>query len=324
MFLLETNNILAVNTGLQSSLKSGSFVSFTVNKKIDTNVYKILLLGKYFNVKSTKILKEGVRINAQIFWDKSNLQLRVLEKKISGTENPANLLNMRNSVISEELIKSNMPFDPSYFKIMEPLLPKNKKSDYKFVKILLLLIDKGIPVNDNNIKEILNFSDLGDDGKSKNQNRNGKREKNNIEIKQDIKKQINKTDTGNDLLKYFNHSVAKHDNWLIIPLKFSFKRPGKGVLKLKLDKSLKITNFVLNLEDGNEWLFSLAKSDKGDKMNVFGPEEFSWEESSSFIKLKEKLYNMGIVFDDINKECAFVDGFSGMYPGKVKNIDFTV
>jgi len=324
MFLLETNNLQAINTGLKNNLKSGSFVSFTVNKKIDTNLYRILLMGKFLNVKSTKILKEGVRVNAQIFWDNGKLQLRVPEKNNLDPKGSVNLPDIWNSLISEELIKSNMPFNPAYFKLLEPILRKKKELDHKIVKIILLLIDKGIPVNDNNIKEIFNFSNLKDEGRSKNNNKENKKGKEDFEIKKDIKKQIIKTDNGNDLLKYFNHSVAPHDNWLIIPLSFSYKRAGIGVLKLKLDKSMKITNFVLNLSDGNDWGFNLVKSAEGDRMKVCGPNKLQWKESPPFNKLKEKLYNMEIIFDDINKEWTLTDGFSGMNPGKVKNIDYTV
>ncbi|MCK5672464.1 MAG: hypothetical protein KAH95_03765, partial [Spirochaetales bacterium] len=157
MFLLETNSIKPITNGLQNTLKSGSYVSFTVSKKIDSNMYKIFLLGKSFNVKSTKVLKEGAVLKAQIHWDRSRLQLKVLEKQSSGLKLPANDFNIPNikyQIIIEELLKTNLPLDSSYFKILEPFLRKNSKIDQKLVKILLLLIDKGIPVTDSNIKEI--------------------------------------------------------------------------------------------------------------------------------------------------------------------------
>ncbi len=328
MFLLETNSIKPITNGLQNTLKSGSYVSFTVSKKIDSNMYKIFLLGKSFNVKSTKVLKEGAVLKAQIHWDRSRLQLKVLEKQSSGLKLPANDFNIPNikyQIIIEELLKTNLPLDSSYFKILEPFLRKNSKIDQKLVKILLLLIDKGIPVTDSNIKEILSFSSNLNEKNSKN-SENPKKSKNiNIKsIKENIKKQIKNSDTGNELIKYFNHSVAKHDNWLIIPLNFSFTRPGKGLLKLKLNNSFQITNLVLSISDGKDWEFSLIRTSSGGKIKVSGPNGLPWVKSKPFTKLKEKLYNMGIIFDDNNKEWTLEDGFTEMISGKLKNIDFSV
>ncbi|MCK5152926.1 MAG: hypothetical protein KAQ93_01085 [Spirochaetales bacterium] len=325
MFLLETTNIKAINTGLQSNLKSGTYVSFTVNKKINLNMYKILLLGKFISVKSTKSLKEGSVIKAQIFWDNNRLQLKVLEKQNTVTAkitSDTGIFNIHRNLITDELIKGNMPLDPSYFKILEPVLRKDKKVDQKLVKILLLLIDKGITLNDDNINEILSFSDRKGQGHS---GKNRKKNKENLqEIKKDIKNQIKNTDTGNELIKYFNHSVAKHDNWLIIPLNFSFTRPGQGVLKLKINESLVVTNLVLTLSDGNDWDFSLVKTSEGSIIKVSGPNDIPWKETAPFNKLKEKLYNMGIIFDDINKEWALTNGFSENVSEKIKSVDFIV
>ncbi len=326
MFLLETTSLKAINTGLKDTLKSGSFVSFTVNEKLDTNTYKILLLGKYINVKSAKNIKQGSVLKAQIIWDKNTLQLKVLDNKSITADLPVNEIDLskfKKQIIAEEIINSNMPLNSFYFKTLEPVLRKNKKTDHKLVKILLLLIDKGIPVNDSNIKEMSNFSSYFKDGNPGNK----KKDKKNITIegiKEDIKKQIKNTDTGNDLLKFFNHSIAKHDNWIIIPFNFSFSRLVQGILKIRLNNSYVITNLVLTLNDGNDWEFSLVKNTRGGGIKVSGPGGLPWGQSKSFTKLKEKLYNMGIIIDDINREWTLIDGFTETKSGKLKKIDFVV
>ncbi|MCK5674507.1 MAG: hypothetical protein KAH95_14095, partial [Spirochaetales bacterium] len=178
---------------------------------------------------------------------------------------------------------------------------------------------------DSNIKEILSFSNSLNGKSSGNPKKEHKKQNKTIEgIKEDIKKQIINSDTGNELIKYFNHSVAKHDNWLIIPLNFSFTRPGKGLLKLKLNNSFQITNLVLSISDGKDWEFSLIRTSSGGKIKVSGPNGLPWVKSKPFTKLKEKLYNMGIIFDDNNKEWTLEDGFTEMISGKLKNIDFSV
>ena len=157
MFLLETTNLKAVNTGLQDTLRSGSFVVFTVKKKLDSNLYQISLSGKQMSVSSSKTLTEGSRLRAQVTWLGNRLQLNVSPKN-----EPIIDLLMRSNIIiknetqmiAEGLIRSGMPLLPEYFEKIQQSLRKHKKPDDRLVKILLLLIDKGIPLNDKNLSEI--------------------------------------------------------------------------------------------------------------------------------------------------------------------------
>ena len=59
-------------------------------------------------------------------------------------------------------------------------------------------------------------------------------------------------------------------------------------------------------------------------MNVHGPKKMSWEDTPYFKKLKEKLYNIGIQFDDINKESSVTDGFTDIISGKYDSINFVI
>ena len=330
MFLLETTNLKAHNTGLQDKLKSGSFVVFTVGKKIDTNLFRIALYGKTMSVRSTKFLTEGSRMRARVSWVENRLQLNVSGKE---SDSLTDLL-LRSSItiksetrmIAEALIRSGMPLLPEYFEKIQGNLKKYKNADEKLVKILLLLIDKGIPLNGQNITEILSFSDRHEKkhSESREKGEKAKTDKKIEEIKADIKKQIKHTDSGNELLKYFNHKIALHDNWLIIPLNYSFKRKGMGVLKLRMDEKFFVTNLVLTLSDGRDWEFNLVKNKNSGNMKVWGPGDLHWENTAAFRKLKEKLHNIGIQFDDINIGLPSADGFMEIVPGKYDSIDFTV
>jgi len=330
MFLLETNNIKSLSAGFQNTLKSGKFIIFTVSKQINKNLYQIRIDGKYFNVKSSILLKEGAKFHAKTSWVNNKLKLNVLNDKNIDRLSLNNdiLTDPKKIMILEGLIRSNMTFDPSFFNKIQIELSKNKKDDRKLIKILLLLIDKEIPINDKNIEDIFTYTEKR--GTENTENHNKKRSIKKIRkvdkesIKEDIKNQIIKTDTGNELLKYFNHKIAKHDNWLIIPLRFNYNRPGQGVLKLKLNDRFIITNIVFTLWDGNDWEFSLVKSGEGRKIKIIGPKNLSWRESLPFIKLKEKLYNMDIIFDDINKEGTLTDGFTEISSAKYESIDFRV
>lgn len=330
MFLVETTNTNSHSAGFQNTLKSGKFINFTVRRQIADNLYQILINGKKFQVKSFVFLKEGSQFHAKISWVDNRLKLHVLN------DNHNDLLSLNKEILTdpikkmilEGLIRSNMTFDPSIINKIQLVLSKSSKDNLKLIKILLLLIDKEIPVTDKNIEDIYIYTD-----KKRNENQEDhKRKKRNTKvqnvnkesIKKEIMNQINRTDTGNELLKYFNHKIAKHDNWLIIPLKFNYKRAGQGLLKLKLNENLIITNIVFTLSDGNDWEFSIVKSGKGRKMHVSGPPKLSWEESLPFIKLKEKLYNMDIISDDINKEGTLTDGFTEISFGKYESVDFTV
>ena len=331
MFLLETRLFRIKATGLQNTLKSGAFVVFTVNKKISSNIYQISILGKYVNVKSSKILHPGSKIHAQTFWLKNRLQLKVLDDgKIlnSNINNEDRYTDPGKKIISESLVRTYMPLDPAYFEKILSVLRNNKKIDHKLVKILLLMIDKGIPLSDTNIDEILSFSgnfssNNAENQKRKNQSKQtGKFDKETI--KENIKNQIKKIDSGNELLKYFNHSIGKHDNWLIIPLSFDYVRTGHGILKLRLNDNFLITNLVLTLGDGNTWDFNLTKSQNRGNMRISGPNKKLWEKSPSFLKLKEKLYNKGIIIDDINSDSNLTDGFTNISSGKLDSINFIV
>jgi hypothetical protein len=219
-----------------------------------------------------------------------------------------------------------MPFLSEYFEKIQQSLRKHKKPDDRLVKILLLLIDKGIPLNDKNISEIFSFSNSYKQNHSSDWKKSSETTKDlkPKDIKEDIKNQIKKTDLGNELLKYFNHRIAKHGNWLIIPLSYSFTRKGTGVLKLRLDEHYNVTNLVLSLNDGKVWEFSLVKEKNPSSIKVQGPNDILWEDTVSFRKLKEKLYNKGIQFDDINKEPFVTDGFTEIMSGKYDSIDFTI
>ncbi len=329
MFLLETTNLKAINTGLQDTLRSGSFVLFTVRKKIDSNLYQISLSGKLMSVHSSNTLPEGSRMRAQVFWVGNRLQLKVSPKNdpISDLLLRSNIiLNKETQMIAEGLIRSGMPLLPAYFEKVEQSLRKYKKPDDRLVKILLLLIDKGIPLNDKNISEIFSFSS-GHKQSHSNDRKNSEETKKDLkpeDIKEDIKKQIKKTDLGNELLKFFNHRIAKHGNWLIIPLSYSFARKGTGVLKLRLDEHYNVTNLVLSLNDGRVWEFSLVKDKNLSSIKLQGPNDIPWEDTASFRKLKEKLYNIGIQFDDINREPFITDGFTEIVSGKYDSIDFVI
>ena len=81
---------------------------------------------------------------------------------------------------------------------------------------------------------------------------------------------------------------------------------------------------VLNLDDGAEWEFTLKKQKEGSGLSVWGSGKNSWELTEAFSKLKEKLHNIGIVIDDINKEQPQTDGFIGLGSGRYDNINFMV
>jgi len=331
MFLLETINVKASKTGSQTSLKSGSFALFTINKKISSNLYRISLNGNIFNVKTSVPLIVGSKLKAQIFWNNNRLQLKVLNKSdpIESLLDKVNILSNSNTkLIAEGLIRSGIPFNPIYFEKIQSIIKKNKKVDEKLIKAMLLLLEKGIPCNSKNISEIFYFDNQKKDRDSQGQNakdRNTKKKNFSVnEIKNYIKSQILGSDTGNELLKYFNHRIAFHDNWLMIPLSYSFSRNGMGVLKLRLDDQFLLSNMVLSLDDGMEWEFTLKKQKEYSRMNIWGSCKNSWELTESFSKLKEKLHNIGIIIDDINKEKLLTDGFTELGSGRYDSINYVV
>ncbi len=193
MFLLETINTGASNTGSQTILKSGSFAVFTINKQIDSNLYRISLKGNVFNVKSSVALSIGSKIRAQIFWNNNRLQLKVSDKSnpIASLLDKVNISSNPNTrLIAEGLIRSGIPFDSMYFEKIQTVIKKNKKVDDKLIKGMLLLMEKGIPVNNKNISEIFYFNNQKEDGESSGHNTEENNHKNKGLSVKEIKKDV--------------------------------------------------------------------------------------------------------------------------------------
>ena len=229
MFLLETTNLKVANTGLQNKLRSGSFVIFTVRKKIDADLYRILLAGRSMSVRSSEVLIEGSRMRAQVSWIKNRLQLKVSSEE---RDPLANLLNRSNIIIKNEsrmiaegLIRACMPLHPEYFEKIQVVLKKYKKSDDRLIRILLLLIDKGIPLTEKNITEILHLGERHEEKHSKSGKKDEKSRKNitTEEIKASIKKQIKHT-----ARKHQRRTERKLEK-LTIGIKETTKDTNKGI-----------------------------------------------------------------------------------------------
>ncbi len=331
MFLLETINIKSQNTGFQSLLKSGAVVSFSVGRRIEPGVFSINLLGKTITVRSSENLVQGSVLKARVKWTKNRLNLTVIgNKKDSQTvffERSGIVPGKELKLIADSLINSGLPLLPEYFSRLQPVVKRYKNIDNRLARILILLMDKGIPLTDQNVSEILSLTGGRGRQQSSDWNNNKDRSEKTMDkddIKKDLKQKINKIDFGMDLLKYFNHRIAGHDNWLIIPLDFSFSRKGHGLLKLRLDDKFTISNLVLTLDDGFEWEFNLVRSGTGRKISVRSTSKYPWSGSPAFLELKEKLYKKDIFFDDINRETVWTDGFTQPAAEGLESVDFTV
>ncbi len=331
MFLLETNNLKSLTTGFQPVLKSGAFVSFTVGKRMGAGIYSVTILGKSITVRASESLVPGSVLRAKVQWKGGRLRLNIVKSGKDPVDpffdRTAVLSDKTTKIIAESLIRSGMPLLPEYFSGIKPVLKGKNRSDIKLARILILLMDKGIPLTDQNVSEFLML--MGSEEREAGDKR-GKNEAeaykllDKDEIKEDLKKKIGKIDFGNDLLKYFNHRIAEHDNWLIIPLNFNFKRKGHGVLKLRMDKKFNITNLVLTFNDGTDWEFNMVKNGKGRTLSVNSSMDELWKKSRAFEELKEKLYKKDIYFDDINSRPVPTDGFSKTAEVISRGVDFTV
>ncbi len=331
MFLLETINLKSVTTGFQHVLKSGAFVSFTVGKRMRAGIYTVAILGKSVTVRASESLVPGSVLRAKVAWIDGRLQLNIVkndkEPVESFFERTADFSDKTNKIVAESLIRSGMPLLQEYFSGIKQALKGKNRSDIRLARILVLLMDKGIPLSEQNVSEILMLMGGEERGNPEKRDKN-KTEADKLldkdEIKEDLKKKIGKIDLGNELLKYFNHRIAGHDNWLIIPLSFNFKRKGKGVLKLRMDKKYNITNMVLTFYDGTDWEFNMVKNGKGSTISVNSSMDDLWKKSRAFEELKEKLYKKDIYFDDINTKPVTTDGFSKTAEVISRGVDFTV
>ncbi len=315
---ISTVHVQGKNARLLSSLRSGSFVFFTVKENKGNGVFLVLIGGKTILVQSKKDLLPGKQYRAEFIKFPGKIELRVQEQKTL-TGKVLDELSLPPSreikFIVASLIRTGLAVTIPMIQRMQKGSAYSKKKDAALFRFLAVMLDKNIPLTKDTVPFLYELSGgyNGSQGHhDKREKRNKEKEENSSEYigSDNLKKYILRDDGNDTLLKYFNHRKGLNGNWLLIPLQYRRDKEYSGILKINLDIHNRLVGFNLSLNDHTPWEFILRKENDGFKMNVFSRVNMKKKENvAMFYRLKEKLHKKGIETDDISSNNGMSDGF---------------
>lgn len=200
------------------SIRSGSFILFTVKKAKGKGLYAVLLNGKEVDVKSSTALTPGKRYRAVLIKHSTGIELK-LDTKGSPVENALEKMSLStlgtDRDIAESIIKSSLALNYSNYKVIKDALKYLKKKDKNRIRLLAMMLEKEIPLNSMTVGELFRLCY----GYEK--NRENREEfpdtDNKRDLEESIKNYILRNDGSMDLLKYFNHKRDGMITGLLFP-----------------------------------------------------------------------------------------------------------
>ncbi len=320
-----TGTVHGITAGAFSSLRSGSFVSFTVKESNGKGFFTVILNGRILQVQSKSFLFPGRHYRAEFIKFPGKIELRILEQKqltakVMETFSLPKTDEMK--LILSALMNTGLAFTPSSIVALQRGSKHIRKKDSALFRLLAIMLDKNIPLTATNVESLYGYL-----SEHQNKRENRDREKDEDHKTTDsknfiLKKYILRDDKNDTLLKFFNHSKGNHQNWLIIPLKYQTGDEHTGLLKIKLDVHNNLLGFQLTLNDTDPWKFILRKEPRGYKLQTFSPiDTRNRSVASMFFQLKEKLHKKGIKTDDIRNNGSLSDGFIDTWSTAVKSVD---
>ncbi len=322
---VSTVHVQGVTAGAFSSLRSGSFVSFTVKENTGTGIFTVLLNGRILQVQSKTFLTPGRRYRAEFIKFPDKIELRILQQqqltaRVMETFSLPKTDEMKQ--ILSALMNTGLAVTPPMITALQRGSRHVRKKDSALFRLLAVMLDKNLPLTAATVESLYGYfpdqQDKNDNhGSEKDEDHQTSGSENSI-----LKKYILREDTNDTLLKFFNHSKGNHQNWLIIPLKYKTDAVHTGLLKIKLDIHNKLLGFHLTLNDTVPWEFILERENLEYKIKIFSPIDIKKRNAASmFFELKEKLHKKGIKTDDISSNGSLSDGFIDTWTTAATSVD---
>ncbi|MBN1524484.1 MAG: hypothetical protein JW904_08380 [Spirochaetales bacterium] len=311
-------------------ISSGDFIWVKVLKQLAPGKYAVAIKGNVFPATTTMDLEPGSTIRAKADISGSSLFLRLGQTEDSPLSGILAKLGIQhtpeNILIITTLMAQKLPLDPGMIRKINVLLRRLKGDPQKIVKLLSILIDKGISVENSDLESLY-------DTLFREKNESGHQKKSKFLQKKSLSQKEPEAPTGEiiqheimeackNIPEHFavlNHLRAKNENWVIIP----FRGPvnnllTNGILKLLYDPFLKTFRksvVSVNLPDNRQIHFELmpaagrkimkliAQRDmiKSIPKNIF--REFQANLDTIGIKLDDSIYG-----DDMFNGFDFLDG----------------
>jgi len=317
------------------SLRSGSFVSFTVKENKGSGVYTVVLNSMLFQVQSKKKLIPGQQYQAVLLKLLHKIELKILSNKTLSSKVLDDLslpVTKEMNMIVTALMKSGIPINSATIGIMQKGSTYIDKKNKVLYRILAFMLEKQIPITKDSILSLYGLftfsegnSERGAEQRNRKDNDNKKEKNQNEAIDSTLKNYILRDDGKDSLLKYFNHRKGQINNSTIIPLKYHTDTDHSGVLTVTHDRLNKLLGFTLKLQDRASWKFVLSREQEGYRMEVFSDNIYNKQRLLPLFKeLKEKLHKKGIKIDDIISSNGFSDNFFGESDIDYKSINKVV
>ncbi|MCD6123322.1 MAG: hypothetical protein J7K04_15930 [Spirochaetales bacterium] len=321
-------------------LRPGDYISLKVVKNIFHNKWAVSIGGRLLTAYSDIDLIPGQIIKAKVLLEENRLILKITNKNID----TVNVLLEKYGINSDSLTRSivlslmrtGLAVREEYIIAIKSLIKNSKKAETKLIRLLAIMLDKGIIIKHLDMERILpliyensQYKNSQSDRREKGEKRKKeqRRAKRTEELKKYIFSRLNAvSDSENNLLQIFNQIKATHDNWLITPFRIKDgKETLSGSIRIQYDYFQKTVNRIVIQCSFNSvnLSFYLRNVQGGYSLSVFCNEQnYTDLIKRELPKLSIKLQNLRVKIDDTILEDTFFDGFSLEEPENIyKPID---
>ncbi len=321
-----------VNARSLKSLRSGSFLLFRVVRSKGNGTYSVILKGKMFDVKSKIPLKSGSEYRARVVRTGGGIRFRIIDDLAFEDKVLKNLSFSDTELvreISRSLINVGLAVNDSNVKAVRRGLSLSGKKDSFIVKLLSVMLDKDIPLTEETILPLSEYSggyrNSGrNGGRGKGGSRDSGRDSRNLldDNGSGLKDYVLRGDDDRSFIKYFNHRRGRHGNWYIIPIMYD--NDMAGVLRLNTGSGSSLEGLSISFYGKSHWEISASRTGDAYGMRVYTdasiPERLL---SDKLDELKEKLHKKGMEIDDIKREGSPSGGFGKIFDSR-KGVDEVV
>lgn len=309
------------------SIRSGSFIFFRVKSSKGKGLYSVMLDGKTFDVKSSFLLVPGEKYRAEIIKSSGLIELRLVQNT-DILDKMLKTLSLEltgiDRDIAEAFVKIGVPISLANIKTVKNILKVLKKRDKNTIRLISLLLDKGLPTDEASVREFISFCDEFT-GEGDRNNASESRSEEEGYTKGSFKAYALREDSNRTLLKYFNHKKGNFENWLLIPFRYTSGSEYSGILRINLDGAKKMQRFTIDVHGKNSWKFLYEKPDNKPVIRVHSEKKTdSHRLGNKLAQLKEKLHKKGIKIDDIKSEAIPFEAFPSDGGGIPKGVNTVV
>ncbi len=126
------------------------------------------------------------------------------------------------------------------------------------------------------------------------------------------------------LLPLFNHIRGRHEHWVVIPFSVE-ERDERIVLRCRIDEKNRIDRFTLSIFGEKNWHFSVKGYGKRKNCIVYSNDREVLEHPEKYLeRLRKKLHNLPLDFDDTIREDSLFESFVSEHTGKTTGFDVRV